>query len=411
MRVLLINKYHYLRGGAERSYFDTAELLASHGHEVAFFSMKHPENLPTEWSKYFIDQIDYQNETNLFKKITAVINIFYNFRARKNLEELINEFKPDVAHLHNIYHQLSPSIISVLKKHNIPVIMTLHDYKLICPNYNLYASGQIWEKSKPDKFYQAFLSKAVKNSYLKSFICAVEAYSHKLWGIYGQIDLFISPSNFLIKKFEEFGFKNKIIYLPHALLIKNIKISDGAKGKYILYYGRLSQEKGIGDLIKAFSLLGTGIKLYILGDGPMKKDLGLLVEWLGLLQRVKFISHKTGDELWQIVNGAEFIVMPSRWYENAPYGVLEAMALGKTVICPHLGGLAEIIQNGFNGFLYKNGSIDDLADIMKRLTAKPEIKNQIAINASQSVKAKNNQENFYNKLISIYEQAMAKSRI
>ncbi|PIT94777.1 glycosyltransferase family 1 protein, partial [Candidatus Falkowbacteria bacterium CG10_big_fil_rev_8_21_14_0_10_38_22] len=183
MRVLLINKYHYLRGGAERSYFDTAELLASHGHEVAFFSMKHPENLPTEWSKYFIDQIDYQNETNLFKKITAVINIFYNFRARKNLEELINEFKPDVAHLHNIYHQLSPSIISVLKKHNIPVIMTLHDYKLICPNYNLYASGQIWEKSKPDKFYQAFLSKAVKNSYLKSFICAVEAYSHKLWGI------------------------------------------------------------------------------------------------------------------------------------------------------------------------------------------------------------------------------------
>ncbi|PIT94776.1 hypothetical protein COT96_02700, partial [Candidatus Falkowbacteria bacterium CG10_big_fil_rev_8_21_14_0_10_38_22] len=133
--------------------------------------------------------------------------------------------------------------------------------------------------------------------------------------------------------------------MPHALLIKNIKISEGAKGKYILYYGRLSQEKGIGDLIKAFSLLGAGTKLYILGDGPMQKDLSLLVKQLGIFQEVKFISHKTGDELWQIVNGAEFIVMPSRWYENAPYGVLEAMALGKIVICPDLGGLTEIIQD------------------------------------------------------------------
>lgn len=227
MKILLINKYHYLRGGAERTYFDTAEILKAHGHEIAFFSMKHPANEPTVWDKFFVDNIDYREKGNGFwKKIVSVLRIWYNFQAAKNLEALLKKFKPDVAHLHNIYHQLSPSIINVLKKHHIPMVMTLHDYKLICPNYNLLVSGKIWEKSRPNKYYLCVKDKCVQDSYAKSLVCTIEAYFHRLMRIYSKVNLFISPSKFLISKFQEFDFKKEIVYLPNPFLLPEKNMAE-----------------------------------------------------------------------------------------------------------------------------------------------------------------------------------------
>jgi len=411
MKILLINKYHYLKGGAERSYFDTAKILADHGHEIAFFSMKHSDNRPSRWSKYFTQEVDYQAKNNSGKKIKIILNIFYNFQAKRNLEKLILKFKPEVAHLHNIYHQLSPSVISVLKKYKIPTVMTLHDYKLVCPNYNLYAHNVIYEKSRPNKYYKVLLDKAVKDSYLKSLVCAAEAYFHKFLGLYDKIDLFISPSHFLKNKFEEFGFKNKIAYLPHPLIEKeSASAKSESEEKYILYFGRLSREKGIDDLMRAYASLKTDIKLYILGDGPAKNDLIILADELGVKSKIKFIAHLSGLNLQIIIKKAEFIVLPSRWYENAPYSVIEAMAMGKTVIASDLGGLKELIQSGQNGFLYKAGDVNELAKAMSYVINNPEVKNKIEVNAVKSADLKNNKQNFYNKLIKLYEQAMAKNK-
>lgn len=410
MKILLINKYHYLKGGAERTYFDTAKILADHGHEIAFFSMKHPSNRPSRWSKYFTQQVNYQVKSNLRDKIKAVFNIFYNLEAKSNLEQLLVEFKPDIIHLHNIYHQLSPSIIAVLKKHQLPTVMTLHDYKLICPNYNLFAQGKIWERSRPNKYYRVVFDKAIKNSYLKSLVCALEAYFHKFLGLYDKIDLFISPSRFLINKYKEFGFKNKIIYLPNALAENNKTSVIAPAEKYILYFGRLAPEKGIDILLKAYANLNTELKLYILGDGPIKPDLEILARKLNLINKINFISHKNGRELYEIIGGAEFVVAPSLWLENAPYGVIEAMAMGKTVIASDLGGLKEIIKNGSDGFLFKAGEIDELLKVMNYLISHPEIKDKIKINAIKSAALKNSQQNYYNKLIAIYDQASVKSK-
>jgi len=410
MKILLINKYHYFKGGAERAYFDTAKILADHGHDVAFFSMKHPNNRPSRWSKYFIKEVDYRAKNNLGEKIKAVLNIFYNFQAKRNLEKLFLKFKPDIAHLHNIYHQLSPSIIDVLKKYKIPVVMTLHDYKLVCPNYSLYAHGKIWEKSKPDKYYKIFLDKAIKNSYLKSLICVAEAYLHKFLRLYDKIDLFISPSQFLIDKYKEFGFKKEIEYLPNALIEDNKKNINETAEKYILYFGRLAQEKGIDVLMKAYANLNTELKLYILGGGPMKKNLEILSKKLRLMNKINFISHKSGRDLYEIIGGAEFIVAPSLWFENAPYSIIEAMAMSKTVISSDLGGLKEIIKSGENGFLYKAGDINALAKVMDYVIASPELKNKIGSEAMRLVGLKNNQQNFYNKLIKIYDEAMVKNK-
>jgi glycosyltransferase involved in cell wall biosynthesis len=144
MKILLINNYHYSRDGVTRAYFDLAEILTAHGHEVAFFSAQSEKLTPTKWSKYFPAATDFEGrKTNIFTKLKLIAKGFYNWEAKKKLAELLKDFKPDVAHLHNIYHHLSPSIISVLRKNKIPTVMTLHDYALISPNYNLYANGRI----------------------------------------------------------------------------------------------------------------------------------------------------------------------------------------------------------------------------------------------------------------------------
>lgn len=414
MKILLINKFHYLRGGAETAYFNTAKVLAEHGHDLVFFSMNHPKNIASRWSKYFIDFIDYQDKKlSLFKKIKVVLKIFYNWQAKKNLEKLIKKFRPDIAHLHNIYHQLSPSIIDTLKKYHIPIVMTLHDYKLICPNYNLLSNGKIWEKSKQDKYYKCLTDRCIDNSFFRSLICTAEAYFHKWLKIYQKIDIFISPSNFLIEKFKEFGFVGQLVYLPNCLLNFSKSITHGDK-KYILYFGRLSQEKGVADLIKAYAKIYQTVdhQLIIAGDGEERKNLEQLVRNLNIFSRVKFIDHQHGGKLSNLISNATFVVIPSIWHENAPYSAIEAMALTKTVICSKIGGLSELIDDKKTGFLYPVGDIDKLANIMVKILApdQKQFLQEIGQRAKEKVIIKNNKESYYSLLMAIYEQAIKKNK-
>lgn len=414
MKILQINKFHYLRGGAERAYFNTAKVLVEHGHDIAFFSMNHPKNIASSWSKYFIDFVDYQDKKlNLFKKAETVLKIFYNWQARKNLEKLIKKFRPDIAHLHNIYHQLSPSIIDILKKYQIPMVMTLHDYKLICPNYNLLSDGKIWEKSKQNKYYKCLADRCIDNSFSRSLICVAEAYFHKWLKIYQKINIFISPSNFLIEKFKEFGFAGQLVYLPNCLLNfdKLIKVKDK---EYILYFGRLSQEKGVADLIKAYAKIRQTVKhqLIIAGDGKERKKLEQLTIKLNVFNRVKFIDHQYGDKLLNLISNATFVVIPSIWQENAPYSIIEAMALTKTVICSKVGGLSELIDDGETGFLYPVGDIDKLANIMEKMLAPNQAQalQEIGQRAKEKIVIKNNKESYYSLLTAIYEQAIKQNK-
>lgn len=413
MRILLINKYHHLKGGAERSYFDTADVLARNGHDLAFFSMKHALNKPSRWSKYFIDEIDYNDKTmGFFEKVKAGFKIIYNAEARKNLERLIEDFKPDIVHLHNTYHQLSPSIIIALKKFNIPMVMTLHDYKLISPTYNLYVRGKIWEKSKDHKYYRCFTNKCVKNSYIRSAISALEAYFLKFSEIYYNIDLFISPSKFLIEKFREFGFKKDIIHVPNPLMDNLISTRGGAKEdndyRYFLYYGRLGEEKGIKDLIQAFMPINKKIKLVVAGTGPQKEELLEMVKMNSLENDVLFVGFQEGEALWGLVEAAEFIVVPSNCYENAPYTVLEAMSLQKAVISSDIGGLPEMIEHGKNGLLYKYKDIDKLSRMLDFMISHPGIAREMGQQAQKTIIDKHSKDSYYKTLINIYEFVIAK---
>ncbi len=408
-KVLLINKFHYLKGGAERSYFDTAEILREKGYEVAFFSMKHPENEKTKWEKYFIENSEYNNENNisLSKKIKTVFKIWYNFEANKRLEKLLKDFDPDVAHLHNIYHQISPSIINVLKREKVPIVYTLHDYKLISPNYSLMLNGRIWEKSKSKKYYHCLFDKCVKDSYSKSLVCVIESYLHSLLGIYKKVDEYISPSNFLIEKFWEFGFKNKISYLPNPLPFEgqmNLRKKD-----YFLFYGRLSREKGVMDLLDAYSMANLKNNLYIVGDGPEEEILKNKIKEFGLEKRVFLLGFKKGKELEKIIAEARAVIIPSKWYENAPYTVIEAMSLGTLVLASRIGGLAEMIEDGKTGFLFSFGNKKNLSEKMNEIESiKDEERVKIEKSAKRSIEGKNSRENYFKSLSLIYSQAEKK---
>ena len=368
MRVLLIDKYHRQYAGPQRLYFDTAKLLRAQGHEVAFFAMAHPKNEPTEWSKYFVEQVDYEeaNQLSFWQQLKIARNIIWNPEAKRNLEALIDEFKPDVAHLFVTYHQLSPSIIWALEDKKVPIVMTLCDYKLASPNYSLFVRGKIWEHGSG---WRCLADRCVKDSFLKSLICALEKLLHDLLGTYGRVDAYIGLSQFLIDTYQRLGFPYHIRLLPQPL----VPLPDLTRplpqktGKNFLYFGRLSAEKGIATLIRAFAELRDGETLSIVGFGPEEEGLKKLTIELHLTDKVKFLGPVYGDDLQKILLPARAVVVPSEWYENTPYALLETLASGTPVIAARVGSLPERVQDGYNGFLFTPGDAHDLAEKIRQL--------------------------------------------
>jgi glycosyltransferase involved in cell wall biosynthesis len=404
MKILLVNKFYYERDGVTRCVFDTQKILERQGHKVAIFSMRHPLNKRSNWEKYFTGEIDYNKKTALLEKIKLACKIFYNREAAQKLTQLIKDFQPDVAHLHNIYHHLSPSVIYTLAKYHVPMVMTLHDYKLICPNYSLFLRGRIWEKCQQGRFYQCIWNRCVKDSYLKSLLAAAEAYLSKR--VYRKIKLFFAPSLFLKNKFEEYGFKGTIKHLPNAFLTEKTPFAPLLQqNNYLFYAGRLSAEKGVDVLITAMSSV-AGIKLIIAGDGPARGRLKKLTNELGLTERIQFVGQQNKADLFRLIKDAEIIIVPSIWYENLPYAVMEAMGLTKIVVCSKVGGLPEMVKDGKTGFFFKTGDARDLALVIQRvLNLSESERNQIGEAAKKIVRGKYSPDKYYQTLINYYQQA------
>ncbi|MEI7451830.1 MAG: glycosyltransferase [Candidatus Falkowbacteria bacterium] len=389
MKILQVNKFNYLRGGAERYFLEISRRLVETGHEVAVFSMHHPKNWTGHWNKYFVSRISF-NEAKLRDRFLAPGRIIYSLEAKRKFTKLVQDFRPDIIHIHNIYHQISPSILDVAKEYKIPVVMHVHDYKLVCPNYKLYTEGQVCYRCLGKKYCQATMHKCFRGSFLASLLVSVEMYiHHKLLKIYeNNVSHYIAPSEFMAGTLNNFSYPiNNLSILYNFIDAKffNTKINFSPE-EYLLYYGRLSDEKGIFTLIGAMDRIeNKKLKLLIVGDGPalgkLKKE-----SWaLNLGKRVEFVGAKYGDELNDLISRAKAVVIPSVWLENMPFVLLESLALGKVVIASNIGGMPEIITDNKNGFLFKPGDERDLAKKIDNLD-KVDLKN-IAESARHSVSA------------------------
>lgn len=408
MKILLANKYFYLKGGAENSFFETARLLQERGHKISFFSMRGPHNYPSSYEKYFVSNVDYERE-GLINKLNVSLKLLYSFEARKKIESLLLEENPDIAHLNLIYHQISPSVIHSLKKFKVPIIMSLRDYKLICGSYKMMRGNSACEACKNKKYFQCFLNKCVKGSMGKSLLNTMEMYlHHSFMKIYDEISVFISPSRFLKRKMEEMGFKGDIVYLPNFVDLDNFLPSYGCEEKSIIYFGRLSSEKGLFTLLEAVKLIPQ-IRLKIVGDGPLRTDLEALIE-KERLKHVKCYGYLTGENLKREIHASSAVVLPSEWYENNPRSIIEGFALGKPAIGARIGGIPELVIDHRTGFTFEPGNARDLRDKILTLTKDPRMSMEFGRNAREFAKENLNAEIHYQKLMQVYKMAWEKER-
>lgn len=379
MKVLLVNKFHYLKGGSETYCFSVAEALASLGHEVAWFAMEDPRNLPCAESDYFVPKRDYSSTASPLSQARDGLALVYSLESRRRFDKLLNAFRPDVIHLNLVHRQITLSILDApyLKRHRVPVVYTAHDYILVCPNYTLLdGAGSVCEDCLSGRLTPCVRKRCVKGSLPKSVLACLEARFLRAHGSYRKIDRIIAPSHFMGDKLVEGGFpRRQIVYMQN--FVSEIApasagcVHDHTDGErpYLLYFGRLSREKGVNVLIDAFlsvAHLYPDWRLVIAGDGPEKEALASQAACALSEGGIEFVGHLEGRGLRDVVSRASFAVLSSRWYENMPYSLLEALAEGTPVIGTRVGGIPEVIRDGVTGFLAEPGDVESLRDAIVR---------------------------------------------
>lgn len=332
-------------------------MLTDQGHEVRIFAMRHPENLPCPDSRFFVQYRDFKN-LRWWQIPAEFFRSIYRRESKFKLQRLLINFRPDVAHLNNINFQLTTSIIDVLNKYSIPIITTAHDYQLVCPNHLLYVHHNVCRKCLNGKFYYCLLNRCYNRSWGFSLLAMLESYFNKQRRIYQKIDRLIAPSEYLKQHLMAGGLAaNKIQVLSNPVPVISVEPSLAKpKENYFLYFGRLTEEKGIGDLIDFFTKHPRW-SLKIAGQGPLAEKISCLG-----LKNIDYLGFCPKTKIHQLIIKARAVIIPSNWPENCPYSALEAISLGTPVIAKNRGGLSEIIKPGENGFLYNND--EELAKIL-----------------------------------------------
>lgn len=350
MKVLLINNCHFRRGGSEAVYFNTAKMLKENGHEVVFFSIYDKNNEKTEEKEFFIQK------SGAAKKMFTYI---YNWDAARKLDEILTLEKPDIAHSHLMWGGINQAIFHILKKHKVPLVHTVHDYRMVCPAYTFRnAKGDVCEKCKGGHFMECFKNRCAKGSTIQSALMTIEMYLRNfIWHPAFNLDGIIYVSSFAKQKHEEFDerfVKTRNIVLYNFTKVGKKYPPKDADGGYYLYYGRLSHEKGIATLVEAFSR-HPELKLKVVGTGPKEDELKKRN-----YSNVEFLGYKTGEELFNIVRNAKFVCVPSEWYENNPMTIVESYSMGVPVLGAKIGGIPEIIEENKTGILFESGDVDNL---------------------------------------------------
>ncbi len=401
MRIVLAHKFFNYNGGADVFFFEVGRVLKEHGHEVAFFSTKSEQNLPTEWEGYFIEAPDFKS-SNPLKKLDALFSIPYNKNAKKQFARLLDDFKPDIIHCFNIMTQISPSILDPAKERGIPVVMSMNDYKHICPCYKLYHDGVVCEDCKGGKFYQCLKHKCAHGSLAYSFASMLESYVHAWKHVYDKIDLFLFASDFMADKTEEFWGKK----IPRGKLMNPFKVPAPpvyGPGEFGLYFGRLIDEKGVDVLLRAIGKTPQ-VPFVIIGNGPQEDELKAYAN-SHQIKNVEFVGPKWGDDLDAYLARARFVVASSVWQENFPYVVLQAFAAGKPVIGTRRGGIPEMVTEE-RGLLYEALDADELAAKMIRLWEHPETCMAMGKSGRTYVESAFNDAAFYRNLQANYNRVL-----
>ncbi|MAM10165.1 MAG: glycosyltransferase [Rhizobiaceae bacterium] len=369
MKVLLAHKLYEITGGAEVFFHETERVLRENGHETLMVATggagtDHADNV-------ILFEAPAYNEGGFLSKLANLPASIYDQKKKRRFAEILREFQPDVVHVFAINVHLSPSIIVAAKEAGVPVIATFNDYKHICPNYKLFANGEICFACKGKTFYQAALKNCCKGSRSLSVASSLEAYVHNWLGIYDRIDHFTFSSDFMAHKTLEFWPEKKVSWSKVRNPFDSRKFdASGPYEPFGVYFGRIIDEKGVNLIVDAAGVIGD-FPIKIIGDGPDLAKLQKQAEEMGFTN-LEFLGPKWKSELDEIISRASFVIVPSLWHENFPYVINQSFAFGRPVIGSRRGGITELVEHGVRGLVFDPENPDELAERILQLASNPD---------------------------------------
>jgi len=388
VRILFIHNKYRQYGGEDVAVELESSALIKRGHEV---------------KTVFFDNISIGS---FFSKIIAGFRAIYNFSSAKEISKIIVEFKPDVIHIHNLFFVASPSVIYAAKRHKVPVILTLHNYRLICANALLMRNNEVCELCTQKKIPVAGIKyKCYRNSVSESALVIAMTGIHKFRHTWkNKVSAYITLNEFSRSKL-----LHSSLEIPeHKMITKPNFVSDPGEGNterenFFLFAGRIAKEKGVHVLATAFASL-PAYKIIIAGDGPERK---LLQEEFRSYSNILFAGHLEKKQVNEYMKKCKALICPSIWFEGAPLTIIEAFATGTPVIASKLGSLAESIIDGFNGLHFTAGNADDLCKKIELFIKETEQHSMFYKNARQTYLEKYHEAIHYNAILKIYEAAIA----
>ncbi|MFT4096960.1 MAG: glycosyltransferase [Rhodoblastus sp.] len=409
MRLLAIHRLHHRKGGAEGVHLDHLALFRERGWECAEFAMDHPDNEPSEWSDYFPER--FEPPAGL-AGLAALPRFFHSGEAREKFARLLDDFKPDIIHAHGVYHHLTNAILKPARERGAPMVYTLHDYKLICPAYHFYTEKTgVCEQCRGGRQWRCLVNRCTHGSLAMDALYALDGFVQwRVGALRETVSRFIGPARFIVDKFAEHGFApEKLRYIPNFFESADDAAVDpaavaalrGKHGRHVLYFGRLSPEKGVDLLIDACAR--AGVPLVIVGDGPKRADLETRARARG--GDCVFAGRLSGAALWAQVEAASLVALPSVWYEIAPKSILEAQARGKPTLVTAIGGLPEMVEDGVTGFVAAPSDPASLTSALSRAFALDEASlAAMGAAARRRVTTTFTRERYYREMMALYAE-------
>ncbi len=417
MRIVLANRYLYPRGGDATYTLSLARLLRERGHEVICFGQDAPENDPALAAPILADPIDFPSllrSGGLRSAVAVLARTIYSRHVKGRFAQLLDRARPDIVHLQNIHHHLSPSVIDAAAERRIPVVWTLHDFSVICPNGNLFSKGRPCEECRPARFHRMVVNRCKRGSLPASLMAAAESAVHRAIRVFDRVTIFIAPSRFLMAKLREFDFHPDRVahldnFVPKGPGNERARASgapdpDALHDDYLLFAGRLIRDKGIATLLEAAGRWGV-IPLVIAGDGPLRED---VLEASDRLPNVRYVGPLDADHLRELQAGALAVVVPSVCYENQPYAVLEAFAAGTPIIGTALGGIPELVGEEERGLLFRPGDPDGLKRAARRLVEDRALVGRLGAAARVFARERLTPRRHYAGLMDLYGKALGR---
>jgi glycosyltransferase involved in cell wall biosynthesis len=395
LKVLLAHNRYQIPGGEEVVFEQEKQLLEDAGHETSTYTRSN-------------DEIE---NFSAPQRLALIGSSTWSLDTVRQFSKLLTQKKPDIVHVHNTFFMLSPSIYAACKSHGVPVVQTLHNFRLMCPSSTFYRNGKVCEECTDRGLWRSVYHGCFRDSKLATASVALTLGIHRLLGTWDKsVTRYIALTEFGRKKFIEAGLPaEKIAVKPNFVRREPLPAPPTQRSGHALFVGRLSREKGVSVLLRAWAKAARDYALQIVGDGPERANLEAESRRLGLTN-VQFRGRLSRDETIAAMRSARFLLVPSLWYETFGLCIAEAFACATPVICSRLGAMEELVSNGHTGLHFRAGDADDLAERIAWASSHPVEMRAMGDEGLAEYESKYTPERNRSKLIEIYDHARAEHR-